>query len=97
MPTDLKTPTGGTVTGRLVVDRDYLNELLEVRKYSDRKIDMVYIDMTALEERVMAHMLDQIPKPVKKAKRIPKWEMPVRNHEINHLGKGPRNKFGGFN
>ncbi|CAZ66270.1 hypothetical protein PP-LIT1_gp14 [Pseudomonas phage LIT1] len=97
MPTDLKTPTGGTVTGRLVVDRDYLNKLLEVRKYSGWKIDMVYIDMTALEERMMAHMLDQLPKPVKKSKRIPKWEMPVRNHEINHLGKGPRNKFGGFN
>lgn len=97
MPTDLKTPTGGTVTGRLIVDRDYLNELLAVHKYSGRKIDVVYIDMTALEERVMANMLDQIPKPVKKSKRIPKWEMPMRNHETNHLGKGPRNKFGGFN
>ncbi|WLJ70981.1 hypothetical protein [Pseudomonas phage PaVOA] len=54
------------------------------------------VDMTELEERVMAHMLDQIPVVQKKVRR-PKWEMPLRNHETNHLGKGPRNKFGGFN
>ncbi|UGL61037.1 hypothetical protein [Pseudomonas phage vB_PaeS_TUMS_P81] len=97
MPTDPKTPCGGTPTGRLVMDREYLTKHLEVHKYSGWKIDTVCIDMTVLEERVMAHMLDQIPKPVIKSKRRPKWGMPVRNHEINHLGKGPRNKFGGFN
>ncbi|AKF14042.1 hypothetical protein phiPA13_14 [Pseudomonas phage phiPA1-3] len=85
-----------TPTGRLVQDRDYLTELLEVHKYRGRHIDVVMVDMTELEERVMAHMLDQIPVVQKKVRR-PKWEMPLRNHETNHLGKGPRNKFGGFN
>ncbi|WVH07499.1 hypothetical protein [Pseudomonas phage vB_PaP_HN01] len=97
MPTDLETISGGTTTGRLVMDREYLSKHLEVRKYSGRKVEIVYVDMVELEKMVSSGMFDQITKPVKKSKRIPKWEMPMRNHETNHLGKGPRNKFGGFN
>ncbi|UGV19812.1 hypothetical protein PP756_gp16 [Pseudomonas phage VB_PaeP_VL1] len=62
------------------------------------EIAHVYMDETEQMFLVTLVKLGECPaqKP-KGAHAISKWEMPVRNHEINHLGKGPRNKFGGFN
>ncbi|WBM84693.1 hypothetical protein [Pseudomonas phage vB_PaeP_PS28] len=62
--------------------------------------ELVHVDMDEIEQKFLVTLVKKGECPAQKPKGahgIAKWEMPLRNHETNHLGKGPSNKFGGFN